>query len=167
MNRTTTADGEIVVELRPGIRVIRSSEEPDSFAIEQSIVSKARAVQRKQTQNRIEAVDPPRRPWKESQIGTLRELRSSVDPVKVYKVKDTSMGHAMLGPIGAQEVGRVTVHVTYSADDPIDSFTSYIPTKLLQDELLKTDVTVAFDLETVNVPGHGYTWFCSRLEVLG
>lgn len=165
--RTVTGGGEIIVELRPGIRVIRSSEDPDSFAIEQRSVSKARTVKKKRIQNRIEAVNPPRRPWKESQIGTLRELRPSVNPTKVYKVKDTSMGRAMLGPIGVQEVGRITVHVTYSSDEPIDNFTTWIPTKLLQDELLTKDVTVAFDLETVNVPGHGYVWFCDRIEVLG
>lgn len=167
LDRTVTGDGEIIVELQPGIHVIRSSEKPDSFAIEQSIVSKARRTAKKWTQNRIEAVGPPKRAWRESQIGTLRELRRSVDPVKLYKVKDTSVGRAMLGPIGAQKVGRVTVHVTYSPEDPIDSFTAWIPTTLLQDELLTNGVTVAFDLTTVNIPGHGYVWFCDRLEVLG
>lgn len=81
LNRTTTADGEMIVELRSGIRVIRSSEDPDSFAIEQNTFSRARTIKRKRTQNRIEAVDPPRREWRESQIGTLREMRRSVDPV--------------------------------------------------------------------------------------
>lgn len=166
MSRTVTGDREIVVELRPGIRVIRSSEEPDSFAIEQGIVSKARAKKKKQRHDPILAINPAR-PLSESHIGTLRDLRNSVDSAKVYKVNDTSMWRAMLGPIGAQEVGRITVHVPYPAYDQIESFTTWIPTKLLQDELLKEGVTVAFALETVNVPSHGYTWFCSSIKALG
>lgn len=166
LSRTVTGDGEIIVELRPGIHVIRSSEEPDSFAIEQGIVSKARAKKKKQRQDPIVAINPER-PLSESHIGTLRHLRNSVDSAKVYKVNDTNMGRAMLGPLSAQEVGRITVHVPYPADDQTESFTTWIPTKLLQDELLKEGVTVAFALETVNVPGHGYTWFCNSIKALG
>jgi hypothetical protein len=166
LNRTISGDGEMVVELRPGIFAIRSSDGPDSFAIEQSVVSKARAIKKEQKQDPIVAINPERA-LSESHIGTLRKLRHSVDPVKVYKVKATSMGRAMLGPIGAQDVGRITVHVPYPSDDQIESFTTWIPTKLLGAQRIMNGVTVAFDLETVNVPGYGYTWFCERLEVLG
>ncbi len=63
-------------------------------------------------------------------------------------------------------MGKITVHVPYPTEDYIESFTSWIPAKLLRDRRIKRGVTVALDLERIQIVGRGYTWFCGSLEVV-
>ena len=63
-------------------------------------------------------------------------------------------------------MGKITVHVAYPTEDYIESFTSWIPAKLLRDRRIKRGVTVAVDLERIQIVGRGYTWFCDSLEVV-
>jgi len=62
---------------------------------------------------------------------------------------DTAMGRASLRSIGKQEMGRITVQVPYPTEDYIESFTSWIPAKLLRDRRIKRAVTVALNLERI------------------
>jgi hypothetical protein len=64
-------------------------------------------------------------------------------------------------------MGKITVHVPYPTEDNyVESFTSWVPAKLLQDRRLKRGVTVALDLKRIQIVGRGYTWFCDSLKVV-
>jgi len=110
---------------------------PASFKVEQSIISEAQPAKRMKAPDPIVPVEPERE-LAESHIGILREIRPHVDPVKVFRVPDTTIGRASLRSIGKQEMGKITVHVPYPTEDNyVESFTSWVPAKLLQDRRLK------------------------------
>lgn len=165
MRRFTDDNGDTVVELKPGIRVIRSLARPASFDLEQSVVSKAQPAKRKKAQGSIRAIEPERE-LSESHEGILREIRASVDPMKAFGMPDTTPGRASLGRIGKQEMGKITVHVPYPTEDYIESFTSWVPATLLRNRRVKLKVTVAVDLHRIQIVGRAYAWFCDSLEVL-
>ncbi len=165
MRRFTDDSGDTVVELKPGITVTRSFAKPASFKVHRSVISKAQPAKGKKAQDPIVAVEPERE-LRESHIGILREVRPWADPMKAYRLPDTIPGHASLGRIGKQEVGKITVHVPYPTEDYTESFTSWIPAKLLQDRRVKRGVTVAVDLERIHTMGRGYAWFCDSLDVV-
>lgn len=68
--------------------------------------------------------------------------------------------------VEVQEMGKITVHVPYPTEDYIESFTSWIPALLLRDRRIKRGVTVALDLQRIQIVGRGYTWFCDSLDVV-
>lgn len=165
LRRFTDDKGDTVVELKPGITVTRSLAKPTSFKVEQSVISKAQPVKKKKARDTIVPIEPERE-LSESHIGVLREVRPYVDPVKAFSMADTAMGRASLGSIGKQEMGKITMHVPYPTEDYTESFTSWVPAKLLRDRRIKRGVTVAVDLERIRIVGRGYTWFCDSLEAL-
>lgn len=165
LRRFTDDNGDTVVELKPGITVTRSFANPASFKVEQSVISKAQRAKRKKKQDPIVPIEPERE-LSESHIGILREIRSHGDPVKAFRVPDTTMGRASLRSIGKQEVGKITVHVPYPTEDYIESFTSWVPAKLLRDRRIKRGVTVAVDLKSISIVGRGYAWYCDSLKVV-
>ena len=89
-----------------------------------------------------------------------------MDPMKAFRLADTAVGRASLRSIGKQEMGRITVHVPYPTEDYIESFTSWIPAKVLRDRRIECGVTVALDLERIRIVGRGYAWFCDSLQVV-
>ncbi len=165
MRRFTDENGDTVVELKPGITVTRSFAKPASFKVEQGVMASARTARSKKVQGSIRAIEPDRE-LSESHEGILREVRTSVDPMKAFGMPDTTAGRAWLGSIGKQPVGKVTVHVPYPTEDYTESFTSWIPAKLLRDRRVKPKVAVAVDLHRIRIAGRGYTWFCDSLEPL-
>ncbi len=165
LRRFTADNGDTVVELKPGITVTRSFARPASFDVEQSVISKARPAKKKKSPNPIAPIEPERE-LSESHVGIIREIRPRVDPMKAFGMPDTATGRASLRSIGKQEMGRITVHVPYPTEHYTESFTSWIPAKLLRDRRMKRGVTVALDLERIRVVGRGYTWFCDSLEVV-
>jgi hypothetical protein len=165
LRRFTDDNGDTVVELKPGITVIRSLAKPASFRVEKSVISKAKPAKRMKAPDPFVAIEPERE-LSESHIGILREVRPHVDPVKAFRVPDTSIGRASLRSIGKQEMGKITVHVPYPTDDYIESLTSWIPAKVLRDRRIQRGVTVALDLERIQIMGRGYAWFCTSLELV-
>lgn len=164
LRRFTNDNGDAVVELKPGITVTRSLARSASFKVEQSAISKGKAA-RKKAQDRTVSIEPERE-LSESHEGILREMRHSVDPLKAFGLADTAMGRAILGSIGKQGMGKITVHVPYPTEDYTESFTSWVLMKLLRDRRIKRGVTVAVNLERVRIMERGYTWFCNSLEVV-
>jgi len=165
LRRFTADNGDTVVELKPGITVTRSFARPASFDVEQNVISKARPAKWKKTQDPIVPIVPERE-LRESHIGFLREIRPSVDPFKAFRMPDTATRHASLRSIGKQKMGKVTVHVPYPTEEYTESFTSWVPAKLLRDRRIERGVTVAVDLRRIRIVGRGYTWFCDSLEVV-
>ncbi len=166
LRRFTDDNGDTVVELKPGITVTRSFARPGSFKVEQSVVPKALTPKRTKAPDPIVPIEPERE-LSESHVGILREIRPHVDPMKDFGMPDTTGARAWLGSIGKQEMGKITVHVSYPTDDDYtESFTSWIPAKLLRDRRIKRGITVALDLKSIRIVGHGYAWFCDSLEIV-
>ncbi len=165
LRRFTDDNGDTVVELKPGITVTRSFAKPASFKVDRSVISKAQRAKGKKAQDPIVAVEPERE-LRESPIGILREIKPWADPIKAYRLPDTAPGRASLGSIGKQKVGKITMHVPYPTEDYIESFTFWIPAKLLRDRRLERGVTVAVDLKRIQIIGCGYAWFCDSFEVV-
>lgn len=165
LRRFTADNGDTVVELKPGITVTRSFAKPASFSVEQSVIASAHPAKKKRAQGSIRAIEPERELSK-SHEGILREVRPHVDPMKAFGMPDTITGRASLRSIGKQETGKITVHVPYPTEDYTESFTPWVPAKLLRDRWIRRGVTVAVDLYRIQIVGRGYTWFCDSLEVL-
>lgn len=165
LRRRTDNNGDTVVELKPGITVTRSFAKPASFKVEQSVISKAQPAKGKKAQDPIRVIEPERE-LSESHIGILREIRPCADPVKAFRMPDTAPGRASLGSIGKQEMSKITVHVPYPTEDYVESFTSWVPARLLRDRRVKRGVTVAVDLRRIQIVGRGYAWFCDSLELV-
>ena len=166
LKRYTDENGDTVVELKPGITVTRSFARPGSFKVDQSVLSKALPSKKVKAPDPIVPIEPARN-LSESHVGVLREIRPSVDPVRAFGVADTAVGRALLGSIGKQEMGKITVHVPYPEEDfYTESFTSWIPARVLRDRRIKRGAKVALKLESVHIVGHGHAWFCGSLKVV-
>lgn len=164
LKRTTDKSGKVTVHLGQGVTVSRPAEH--SFGIDDLLIARARASIKKQAPDPIVAVEP-----KNTQsrfiVGVLREISRSGNPVKVFELPDTVVSNAMLGPIGAQAVGRITVHAPSPAGGPLESITTWIPLDLLSDSRIVKGITVALRIDGVHVLGRGYSWFCDDFEVVG
>jgi hypothetical protein len=89
-----------------------------------------------------------------------------VDPVKALGMAGTAMGRASLGSSRKQQMGKITVHVPYPTEHYIESFISWIPAKPLRDRRINRGVTLAVDLERIQIVGRCYAWPCDSLEVM-
>ncbi len=163
LKRTTDKTGRIRVELSPGVTISRPAA---SFGIDPSIVARVRTAKIKQSPDPIVAVEPRRSASKEI-VGVLREISRSSNPITAYRFDDTDMAYAMLGPIGAQAVGKITVYSPSNSGEQLQSFTAWIPTELIKESWIARGITVSVSLEGVQVLGRGYAWFCDCFEVLG
>ena len=162
LKRTTDETGRITVELSEGITVIRT---PESFGIEEGVISGARISHKNQAPEPIVKIEP-KKGTRKSYVGILREISRQVRPLEFYELDDTTMAIAMLGPIGAQDMGRITVHVPAPTGE-FESFTLWIPSDLLRDPRIVRGITVSLALESVEIPGEGLAWFSNEFEVMG
>ena len=163
LKRTKEETGQITVELSPGISVIRTVS--DTFGIDENLVAKVRARFQKQTIDPIAAIEAINR----NPIiitGILRDLAQIANPIKNYQLNDTAMSRAMLGPISAQPIGKITVHVPTTSGGQLNSYTVWVPTLLLNDSRLVRGITVSLTINGVPLPGRGYAWFCNRFEMV-
>jgi len=164
LKRTTDKTGKITVELGPGITVSRPTS--DSFGIEVGILSRARAAHAKRTPDAIVGINPTAGERK-LVVGILREIARSANPIKTFRLADTIIANAGLGPIGAQPVGKLTVHVPMPSVGPLQSFTVWIPTELLKERRIVRGITVSLCIDSIQVLGRGHAWFCDEFEVVG
>jgi hypothetical protein len=77
------------------------------------------------------------------------------------------MAYAMLGPIGEQPVGKITVHAMSESDGQWQSFSAWIPGELLEGLRITRGITVSILLEGIPLPGGKYEWFCDYFYMLG
>jgi hypothetical protein len=163
LKRTTDKTGKITVEMSPGITVSRPSA---SFGIDENIISRARKARKNQAPDPIVAIEPNRTSSK-SIVGILREITRSASPIKFHNLDDTVMVNAMLGPIGAQAMGRITVHVPSLSEGQMESFSLWIPFVLLKESRIARGITVSLTLEGIQILGRTYAWFSDDFEVVG
>jgi len=158
--RTVDAEGVVTTaHFAHGVTVIELS---PSFGIEPGRLPLPR--RRQVRPDPIEAMLPCRGA-EEEVIGVVREVRHKVDVFQSLRVPDTSVARAMLGPIGRQVVGRLTVHAP-SPEEPdlLESFTAWAPEAMLDD--LRRGLTVLVDLQAVQLPSQECAWFCRSLALL-
>lgn len=163
LKRSVGPSGALTVQISDGVAVTRL---PDSFRVEDSIVSRAKRRRGDNWGDPIRSVDAARgaKRWA---VGLLRELARTAKPIKALGFPDTAMGRAMLGPIGKQPVGRITVHIPPVDDGPIESITAWIPAELVRAPRIERHVSVSVRAESVSVGPQRHAWFCNYFEVLG
>ena len=161
LKRTTDKTGKISVQIAEGITVTRV---PDTFRVDKTILDRLHLAKKSTKPEPFVAVEPEDNSSR-CIVGILRELTCNVDPIKKFGIGDTAMGLAMLGPLGEQEMGRVTVHVPLPTEQQAESFTLWIPSALIADPVIITGLTVSLGLESINTP-RGYVWFCDQFDVL-
>ncbi len=157
--RTTDETGTITVRLSEGINVIRPSK---SIDLDAKVIERVKLKRISEDSNNITSVNP-----KMSEniniTGVLREIFKEVDPFVKFNLPKTDMAYAFLGPIGKQSSGKITVHVHSNS---IESFTTWIPSCLINDSRIKTGLTVFLILKCQKIKDEK-VWFCDCFEVLG
>ena len=98
--------------------------------------------------------------------GILREITTSKDPFRAFGLRRGTIGAAMLGAIGRQPVGQITVHVPSPGGVQIESYTAWVPTGLLEWEGIERGLVVLAELEAIAVGGDS-TWFCNGFGPFG
>ena len=163
LQRTTDTTGKITVALSEGITVSR---DPDSFGIDSSIIDRVHQAEKVHQPDPFVAVEPEDNAAC-SVVGVLREITRNACPFKKYLLEETAIGRAMLGSLGKQKMGRITVHVPLTTKAQAKSFTLWIPTTLIEDSRIICGLAVSLTVKSVGIPQHGYAWFSDEFEIIG
>ena len=162
LKRTTDEKGRISVELSEGITVTSAP-----LDIEEGFRDQVAERPNNQAIEPIVAIAPDNDSSSKSVIGVLREINRHVSPLKFYGQDNTAMAIAMLGPIGAQEMGRITIHAPSASGEQFESFTLWIPSALISEPRIVRGITVSVIMESVEILGQGFAWFSDEFEVVG
>ena len=159
LRRRTDPDGRITVRLSKYVTATRRSE---FTGIESGIVTRARRMR-----NEAPPIvrTEPAAGLRRDVLGTLREIYRQRDPLKVLRLPDTDMARGILGPVGRQPVGQITVHAPGEETTQQESYTAFIPTEQIVDRRIGRGLGVMVDLEAVAV-GASVVWFCRGLQVV-
>jgi hypothetical protein len=162
LERTRAPDGTITAKLSEHTTISRP---PEDFSVESGVVDRAKEKVRRGKPDPIVAIRATRGASL-TVIGELRELARRADAVRATRVPNTQMGRAFLGPIGAQPVGRITVHADGLTADQLRSFTAWVPAEFLSDTNLTRGILVEIALDGVVVETHGPVWFCKSVRIV-
>ncbi len=160
--KTTLANGSISVAWKNKVTFIRPAVD---FAVEPAIVEKGRRRARKEQRNPIQRVEAPASGGKQV-IGALREIASEADPLKAFGLPDTDMTWALLGERWQEPIGKITVHSEVSEADHLESYTAWVPARLVSDRKVVRGIAVALSLTSVAIPSNEAAWFCEEFEPL-
>lgn len=160
--KTTLSNGSISVPWKNGITFIRPAED---FAVEPAIVERARRRTRKERRDPIRKVEAPASGSKQV-IGVLREITSEADPLKAFDLPGTNMTWALLGARWRGPIGKITVHSEVSEADHVESYTAWVPARLISDKQTVRGVAVALSLKSVAIPNNNAVWFCEEFDSL-
>jgi len=160
LKRTTSPDGKTVVELFPGTTVTRL---PEDFAVDESVI--AFAVSLKEWSAPIVAIQPSGEV--EPVFGVLRELIPRRDAMKVYRLPDTAVSRAILGPLASGEWGQITIHSPQSDGVVLASYTAWIPSAWLADSRVIKGLTIGALLQPLAILGRDSVWVCLEFEIAG
>ncbi len=159
LRRRTDPNGRITVRLSEYVTATRR---PDFAGIDPQIVRRARrmrdeppAIVRKE----------PAAGSRRDVLGTLREIYRQRDPLKAFDLPDTGMARGMLGPLGKQPIGQITVHAPRAESAQQDSYTAFVPAALIADRRLRRGLGVLAHVEGIAV-GSRVVWFCNGLRVI-
>lgn len=163
IRRTVDPSGRVTAHLSSGVSVTRP---PEDFSVDERVIARARTPKRREAAEPIIAVDPKGDATCEI-TGVLRELTRSAKPLKAFGFDERDMGYALLGVIGAQPVGRITVHVPKDDSSQLQSYTAWIPSALIKDARINTGITVSIRAQGVPIAGKDYVWYCEDFTVIG
>lgn len=101
-------------------------------------------------------------------VGEVRELTPAANVFKAYRYNNAPMGRAMLGKLGAQRVGKITVHAPPEkrGNHVRESYSAWVPSSRIQDSRVARGAAVVAEVEGVSVPDRSSAWFCERIELL-
>lgn len=97
-------------------------------------------------------------------IGTIRELIPQVDVFRKMRVARSAFGIQLLGPLGRDAVGQVTIHTGDLAHEDAKSFTCFVSGELLASLGVSRGDVVSFQLRALSIPGRQAVWLCEWLE---
>lgn len=94
----------------------------------------------------------------------MREIIPHVDVFKHLNIPMNSIfGVQLLGPLGREAFGQVTIYMGDLAEEDVKSYTCFVSQRLLTNGLERGDV-VSFHLEAFSIPGRPAVWLCRGLE---
>ena len=160
--RKTHANGSISVQLKDGITIIRPAE---GFAIESSFLATVKEKASKDYDPPIQRIDPPRSGGKDI-VGVLREIDRNPDLLRAFSLPDTSGTWALLGERWKQPIGKITVHSDDGPGDQRESYTAWIPARLIRDRRIERGIPAILSLVSVRLPYDDFTWFCDDFDSL-
>ena len=164
LKRTTDESGKITVDISEGVTISRV---PESFGIDKILINQTHRTKKAQKEIPIVAVKPENES-PQTIVGFLREINHDISVFKKYGIEETKMGRAMLGSLGKEKIGRITVHVPPSVTKKqIESYTLWIPCVLIQDSRIIRGLVVDLVLEKINIHGQGYVWYSNEFKVVG
>jgi len=163
IRRTTDSTGRVTAHLSSGVSVTRP---PDEFSVDESVIVRARPVGGRRRPEPIIAVEPDRDAVQEI-TGVLRELTRNAKPLKAFGLDESTIGYGLLGIIGAQPVGRITVHTPDANSPQLLSYTAWVPTALIDEPRIERAVTVSLVVQSVPIVGKGHAWYCPEFAMIG
>ncbi len=99
--------------------------------------------------------------------GVIREIRSNVDPLKSFRVTNSTLAVAFLGPLGTGDWGKVTIHSPSPNKDVAHSYTAWIRTGELATPELSREIPVHVALSETYIAGVSKNiWVCNEIEIL-
>jgi hypothetical protein len=160
LQRIRDPDGRITVRLSQYVTVTRR---PQFTGIDPDLVARAR---------RLDSTPPPivaisaTAGIRRDVLGILREIYRGRDPLKSFGLNDTAMSRAMLGRLGKQPVGQITVHAPSPETLQQESFTAFVPSAVIADPRIDRGIAVLAQVTGVTVVDKA-VWFCDGLSVVG
>jgi len=98
-------------------------------------------------------------------VGIIREVIPRIDIFKKLRVpEDSVLGVRLLGPLGRDEFGQITIHIGSLAHGNVESYTCFVRRELLQSSGITRGDVVSFRLRAFSVPGRCVVWICEGLE---
>jgi hypothetical protein len=106
---------------------------------------------------------PPNQGLKDT--GQVSDFSETIDISKQLDIdKSSSMATAFLGDLAREPMSRIFMLVNDHEQDDYESYSCYIPSRLLKSAgVIRGDV-VNFAIKPVEVPGKGRFWLCAELE---
>lgn len=156
--------GGITVQIRDGITVRRP---PEDFAVEGTIISRARGLKQKNWVSPIVSVKPDGAHGNITIIGVVREKDGGADIFRSLNLRaESPLVMASLKELGAGRNWRITVHEPSSSENVQHSYTIWVPS-LIVDKRCTIGMTVEVGISPLSVLGHAPIWRCHYIEVYG
>ncbi len=95
--------------------------------------------------------------------GIVREIYLEVDLFKRLNIPRTSIGVSLLGFLGKEKYGQVTIHTGGLGEEGRDSFTFLVKTKMLKRKsVIKGDYIICH-LRGITIADQATVWICDKL----
>jgi len=157
---------EMPTAIQLAATIMRPKRDHPAFDVEPSYLRKMREHSEAEQQNRRDELrmdPPPRQGLKD--MGQVRDLAEKIDIYKQLDMfKSNPMSHAFLGELAREPMTQIVLLVDDPEQDDYETYSCYIPRRLLKSAgVIRGDV-VNFSIKPVEVLGKGRFWLCTELE---